>query len=307
MPGLEGTVDVPLAGKVSKKAAAGGLLVTGTLGGVYYYRKRKSGGSAAASASGTGTAGAYPPDGTTGNPQDLYSTDPATGLTYGDELSGAGAGAAGGALGSGAASGLYYDPATGAYDLTSPYGTGGTGVSQGNPATPGGPPFASNEAWSNWAIQELVALDPNIDTGALTNALGVYLQGDPVTPAQKTLVFDALAVAGDPPVAGAGGYPPKVKTAPTTNHTTETVPEVVGDRVENAVSAIQAAGLKASFGTRKPGVPYKVSAQSPAAGHRVAEGSTVHLTIKAETGPKPQGPGPNPHNAHGSGSGPPQR
>ena len=283
MPGLEGTVNVPLAGKQPKKFVVGGVLVVGTLTVVYYYRKRKSAPAAAAA-----SPGQYPPDGTTGNPSDPYSTDPATGQTYGNELAGAGAGAAGGALGSGAASGLYYDPATGAYDLTSPYGTGGTGTSSGNPATPGGPPFASNAAWSNWAIQELQALNPSVDTGTLTDALGVYLQGDPVTPAQQVLVFDALAVAGDPPVAGANGYPPKVKTTPINNHTTEVVPNVVGDRVANANSALAAAGLKSSFGARKPGVPYVVSAQSPTAGHRVAEGSTVHLTIREENTPKPR-------------------
>ena len=285
MAGLEGTINVPLAGKQPKKFVVGGLLVVGTLTVVYYVRKRKT---SAAAATSPASGGQYPPDGTTGNPQDLYSTDPATGQTYGNELTGAGAG---GALGSGAASGLYYDPATGAYDLTSPYGTGGTGVSSGNPATPGGPPFANNAAWSNWAIQELQALDPGIDTGALTNALGVYLQGDPITQAQKPLIFDALAIAGDPPVAGTGGYPPKVKTSPTTNHTTVTVPNVTGDRVENANSALEALGLKSSFGTRKPGVAYVVSAQSPAAGRRVADGSTVHLTIR-EQAPARKPPAP---------------
>jgi hypothetical protein len=287
MAGLEGSVNVPLAGKQPKKLVVGGVLVVGTLTVAYYARKRKT---AASPAAASAAAGQYPPDGTTGNPQDLYSTDPATGQTYGNELTGAGAGAAGGALGSGAASGMFYDPATGAYDLTSPYGTGGTGVSSGNPATPGGPPFANNAAWSNWVIQELQALNPAVDTGALTNALGVYLQGQPATPAQKTLIFDAIAVAGDPPAAGANGYPPKVRAAGSTGGgaTQETVPNVTGDRVENANSALEALGLKSSFGTRRPGVPYVVSAQSPAAGHRVNQGSTVHLTIREQA----QQPGP---------------
>ena len=284
MAGLEGTVDVPLAGKIPKKLAVGGVIVVATLTGVYYYRKRKSASAAAPAAAAT----------------DPNAIDPATGIPYGQE-----SGTAGGAAGPGAASGLYYDPATGAYDLTSPYGTGSTGVSSGNPATPGGPPFANNAAWSNWAIQELQALNPNVDTGALTDALGVYLQGGQVTQAQKTLVFDALAVAGDPPVAGAGGYPPKVRTQPTNNHTTVTVPDVTGDRVENANSALAALGLKSSFGARKPGVPYTVTAQNPAAGRRVNEGTTVHLTIKAEL-PAPKG-GTVPVGARGSGSGPPQR
>jgi hypothetical protein len=289
MAGLEGTVNVPLAGKQPKKLVVGGVLVVGTATVIYYYRKRKT--AAAPAASAATPAGQYPPDGTTGNPQDLYSTDPATGQTYGNEMAGAGAGgSAGGALGSGAASGMFYDPATGAYDLTSPYGTGGTGVSSGNPATPGGPPFANNAAWSNWVIQEIQALNSSVDAGALTDALGVYLEGGQVTQAQKTLVFDALAIAGDPPVAGALGYPPKVRTAPVNNHTTVTVPQLVGDPVAAAESALSALGLKAKANARSG----TVTAQSPAAGRRVSDGSTVTLTVKATAKPPPPHKPPGP-------------
>ena len=162
-----------------------------------YYRNKKS---AAAAAPAATTTDQYPPDGTTGDPTDPYSTDPATGKTYGNEASGSGG--TSGAYGSGAASGLYYDPATGALSLASPYGTTPAG-------TASGPPFASNAAWSSWVISQLQSQNYSIDVGALTDAIGLYLAGQPLSASQRTYVFDAIAVGGDPPVAGTNGYPPK--------------------------------------------------------------------------------------------------
>lgn len=285
-------MSLPGGGKVPKKAAAAGLVIVVTLVGVYYYRKRQSASSAStAAAAPAASAGQYPPDGTTGNPSDPYSTDPATGQTYGNEA--AGSGGTFGAFGSYAGggnydpnSGLYYDPATGQYDLSQPY----AGTTQ-NPA--GGPPFADNSAWSNWTIQQLVSLNSSIDVGALTDALGLYLQGQAVDPAQKTLIFDAIAVGGDPPVAGAGGYPPSVRTKNSGgpgHQATVTVPQLRGERVENAVSALDSLGLKAKFGPRKTGTAYTVTSSSPAAGRRVAEGSTVTLAIAPQTAARPPRP-----------------
>ena len=271
---LEGDVKIPGGGKVPKKAAAAGVVIVGTLIGVYYYRKRSSSATATGAAAASSTD-QYPPDGTTGNPSDPYSTDPATGQTYGDEA--AGSGGALGAFGSGAASGLYYDPATGAYDLTSPYGTQGTSPYQ----TQGGPPFSSNSAWSDWVVQELQAQDPSINVGNLVNAIGAYLEGQPVSAAQKTLIFDALAIGGDPPVAGPAGYPPKVRTSGNGGGTTETVPDVKGKDADTALEALKDAHLTGKLSEdRKAGKTYLVIAQSPAAGKRVAENSTVRLTIQ---------------------------
>jgi PASTA domain len=287
---LTGEVKVPGGGHVPKKAAAAGLVIVGTLVGVYYYKKRKTAAAPGAAGAAATATDQYPPDGSAGNPSDPYSTDPASGATYGNEA--AGSGGTLGAFGSGAASGQYYDPATGAYDLASPYGTGGTGVSSGNPQTPGGPPFANNAAWSDWVIQEIQAVNPAADTGALITALGLYLDGQPVSVAQKTLILDAEAIAGSPPVAGTNGYPPKVRTAGLKGpgpHTTEVVPAVKGERAEAAADKITAAHLVAGIPARKSGVAYKVTSTSPAAGRRVPEGSTVHLHIAAEVKPKPKG------------------
>jgi fibronectin type III domain protein len=198
------TVHVPGV----KKPLPGWAVFAG-LGGVgvaivLYYRSHKASTAATTAASSASTTDQYPPDGTTGNPSDPYSTDPATGQTYGDEA--AGSGSALGAYGAGAASGLYYDPATGAYDLTSPYGT------DTSTSSAGGPPFSSNAAWAAWVIQEEQNLGA-ADIGAWQNALGLYLEGQPVDAAQKQMIFDARGIAGDPPVAGTGNYPPNIRTS----------------------------------------------------------------------------------------------
>lgn len=163
-------------------AGVGGLAVAIYL----YYRNKNS--QASATAATTSTGGLYPPDGTVGDPTDPYSTDPATGQTYGNEGLGTF-----GSVGS---------TSTGGGDTSGGGDTGGSG----------GPPFSTNDAWSNWVIGQMQNLNPNINTGQLTNALGLYLAGQPVDAAEKTLVLDAEAIGGPPPVAGPGNYPPNVRT-----------------------------------------------------------------------------------------------
>ena len=217
---LTGDVTVPGGGKVPRKAAAAGLAVVAALVGYYYYKQRKSA-SAAATAPAATTTDQYPPDGTTGNPSDPYSTDPATGQTYGDESAGTGTYGAYGTGGAGTSSDPYpwdgttgnpsdpysQDPATGITYGDEGGGTGGTGGGGGT----GGPPFATNSAWSDWVIARLETDSPGVSASALVDALGLYLEGLPVTAAQKTLIEDCRALGGDPPVSGAGGYPPAVK------------------------------------------------------------------------------------------------
>lgn len=283
MAELTGTVNVPAVGKVPKKEAVIGAVVVVTLIIVYYVRKKNTTAAAATTAATAATAtDQYPPDGTTGNPQDPYSTDPATNQTYGNEA--AGSGGTYGAYGSGAASGQYYDPATGAYDLSSPYGT--SPVTQPYQTT-GGPPFSSNSAWSDWVIQELQTLNPGIDAGALTSALGLYLDGQPVTAAEKSLILEATGIGGNPPVAGPGNYPPNVRLNGGKGGTTlVTVPRVTGDSREDAESALSSAGFKyvTKPARTTPGKGYTVTGQSPAAGTKADEGSTVTLTIRVTGG-----------------------
>lgn len=83
-------------------------------------------------------------------------------------------------------------------------GGGGTpGLS--DPGIPGA--FTSNAAWSAFVRDQLgVAFDP----AALSTALGRYLAGETLTTDQHGMIDAARGVAGDPPVAGVGGYPPAI-------------------------------------------------------------------------------------------------
>lgn len=179
-------VTIPGTGsKVPKWAAYGGVAVVGVLVIMYYRNKQATAATAAAPT----VASQYPPDGTTGNPADPYSTDPATGQTYGNEIAGSG--------------GTF-----GAFTGTS---SDGTGTVTQPYQTAGGPPFSNNSAWADWVIQELEAQQPGIDVATLTDAIGLYLNGQPMSAAERAYVFDAIAIAGDPPVAGPAGYPPKLQ------------------------------------------------------------------------------------------------
>lgn len=147
---------------------------------------------------------------------------------------------------------------------------------------PGAGGFTTNGEWAQQAETDLGGL--GIAQTSLSAALGKYLTGQPLASADQQLVDQAIAEEGYPPVSGPGGYPPAMKTSPTSTTTpppatTVTVPRLAGDRVEDATSALSSLGLKSAFGTRKPGVPYWVTGSSPAAGTRVAARSTVKLTI----------------------------
>lgn len=282
---LDGDIKLPVGGKVPKKAAAGGVAVVGLLVGAYYLRKRKATAAGPQAVSPT-ASDQYPPDGTQGNPQDPYSTDPATGQTYGDEATGSGGALGAFGTGNAVSSGTYpWDGTTG--NQSDPYSlnpqTGETYGNQGaGPVTNpnGGPPFPNNSAWENWAVQQLANNDPGLDQGALTTALGEYLNGQPVTAAQKTLIFDATGTAGNPPIAGPNNYPPNVRTNghPGGGGATVPVPNVVGQSQEAAFAILAAASLKAKGSPVVKGKVLTVDKQNPAAGRKVAEGTTVTLT-----------------------------
>ena len=178
-------IDVPGVGRVPKTAVYGGVAVV-TLLVILHYR---SVGASPATASAAG-AGAYPPDGTVGNPADPNSVDPTSGITYGNE-----------GIGSGA--------------VTSAYGLGGgSGGSGGSDSSGGqqGPPFTDNAAWSQYAENYLTSTVGE-DAGTVSSALGAYLAGQPVTPAQRDIIDQAVGFAGNPPVTGPGGYPPSIRLA----------------------------------------------------------------------------------------------
>ena len=290
---LSGDVTVPVAGKVPKKAAAGGVLIVGVLIVVYYVRKKGSSSAGTAAANAATSANQYPPDGTTGNPDDPYSTDPATGETYGDESVGSGGyGAYSGGGDDSAVTDTYpWDGTTGNED--DPYsldpGTGITygdeGLATGGTNSTGGPPFANNSDWEVWVTSELEETDTSINTDDLTQALGLYLNGQPVSAAQKVLIFDATGAGGDPPVAGPNNYPPNVQTNGG-DTATATVPNCAGQTAGDAHNLIVAAGLiPEDPNASVSGEPSKkVVSTSPAAGTSVATGSQVTIiTSSAST------------------------
>lgn len=300
---LEGRVKVPGVGEVPKALAYGGVAVVGVLA-IVYFRNRKSASASSATpattAAGTASSGPYPPDGTTGNPSDLYSTDPATGQTYGNEqYAASSSGALYGSSGYGGSVDPYpwdgtsgnpsdpysMDPTTG-----QTYGdegsTGGSTVANNN-----GPPFTSNAAWSQYAQNYLVNT-VGLAAGTVSQALGDYLAGNALTAAEQSIINQAIAFALNPPVQGPGGYPPAIKVQANTGGGSgpqTAVPNVVGQALSAAESALQAAGFTYQVTGATSGT---VTGQSPAGGTAASAGTLVTLTVGTQSGPvvTPSGP-----------------
>lgn len=169
----KGTVNIPGVGKLPAWTVLGGLGLVLVL----IIRHRST---SAAAAAGTATD----PAGNVG------VIDPATGYVYGSPQDTAGL----------ATSAAVSTPAAG--------GTGGGSV--GDQVT-NGPPFTSNAAWSQYAVSILE--QSGYDPGELSNTLGLYLAGQPVTPSQQSEINAAVAVAGYPPVAGVNGHPPAISVS----------------------------------------------------------------------------------------------
>lgn len=91
-------------------------------------------------------------------------------------------------------------------------GSGAGGVSGTTPPVPGTGGFTTNGQWTQQAEADMS--NTGVDPGALAAALGAYIAGSPVTAAQHSLIDQAIAFEGYPPVAGPSGYPPAVKAQP---------------------------------------------------------------------------------------------
>jgi hypothetical protein len=184
-----GGVKLPGVGHVSKKwvvivavASAGSI-------GWFVYRRKQSAAAAPATASSVDASSAD-------------QVDPATGDVAGsaqDQMD----------LASLQSGGGYGDYAGGGYYA----GQGSLGVSGVTPPVPGSGGFTTNGQWSQQAEQDLGGL--GISEVTLSAALGHYLTARQLTPAQQSLVDQAIAEEGYPPVAGAGGYPPAMHTQST--------------------------------------------------------------------------------------------
>lgn len=89
-------------------------------------------------------------------------------------------------------------------DLSGGAYTGTTGISGGVTSTP------ATDA--QWTAQVMTALLGIVDPTALSAALGKYITGQAVTGDEESLIDQAIAVGGYPPVGGPGGYPPAIRT-----------------------------------------------------------------------------------------------
>jgi hypothetical protein len=122
------------------------------------------------------------------------------------------------------------------------------------------------------------------NTSTIQAALGYALSGSPVTSAQKNIFMEAVGLLGPPPQ----GYPPlNVQGSSSggggaSGSSQTTVPNVKGQRAAmQAIPALTAAGLKAHTSpSMNKSHEYTVVSQTPAAGKKVAKGSTVDLGLK---------------------------
>jgi hypothetical protein len=101
-----------------------------------------------------------------------------------------------------------------------PTGVGGSGGGGGS----GGTGFATNGQWAQAAEQFMQADGLVEDPAALAAALGKYITGQPVSDVDMSLIDQAIAFQGYPPVAGPSGYPPSINRAPVTPPTDTTPP-----------------------------------------------------------------------------------
>jgi Fibronectin type III domain len=195
---MAGTLDLPAIGRVKTGYVIGGGAVVLGIVGIAWYRHEKN--AAASSAGNTAAAASSTPiDPETGYPEGSPEDEAAlaqlnSGYYGSSEEEGTIAGSGGQAL--------YYDPADGLYDLTSPYeGTAGTATSSAS-ANTGPGTFTSNAYWVQYAIENVQGYSATDIQGALS----AYLAGLGLTTTQMSIYQAALAVAGpapDPPSTAA--------------------------------------------------------------------------------------------------------
>lgn len=76
--------------------------------------------------------------------------------------------------------------------------------------------FSSNGQWTQAVVEYFNTNVSGTDIGLLTAALGKYVTGAYVNDSEVSLVQQAIAAQGYPPIAGQSGYPPSLnRTAPT--------------------------------------------------------------------------------------------
>lgn len=197
MAGLEGTISTPL-GAVKKKTALYGAGVVAVLGGIVWYRHKQT-----AAATPVATDG---------------EIDPATGYAYGSPEDAA-------AL---ASQSSYVTPVT---------NTASAGGSSSIPSSNVG--YSSNGQWVQAVVEYMTSNGLVQDGSTLSAALGKYVTGSYVASgsAEDSLIAQAIAVQGYPPVAGSTGYPPSINRNAPVGSTTGATPAAVSGLRASTVTA----------------------------------------------------------------------
>ncbi len=168
-------------------------------------------------------------------------------------------------------SGSAYGTGTGGGYAGDPYGGGsyGTGGFSGTGGATG-TDLTTREAW----MAEAENILPNGHSATVRSALLGVLGGLTVSSSDRSVFLEAVGVLGDPP----GGYPNPIRVHDTTGHPAPgkvTVPDVKGETFDRAQHRMVQAGLVPR--KVKPDI-HIVTGESPAAGSKVARGTTVHLS-----------------------------
>lgn len=246
---MASTVKLPVFGTVSKGRAAGVIIGGAAVSGYMIYRyqkKQRMADSAELSTESAGYGYGY------GTAAGAYGYG---GVTYGY-------GASGGFPPTG-----YYG-----YGVTQPPGSGQPGI-----------PATTNAQWVQAAVTQLSG--SGFSPQHVTTVLGTYISGHEIEPGDEHIIDAAIGIEGYPPVAGANGFPPGIKTGGTTGggqNSKVTVPHVKGLRGTRARELLTEAGLKDHQVPAHvhEGSNSVVSSQSPMAGRRVNAGSTVTIRLK---------------------------
>jgi len=120
-----------------------------------------------------------------------------------------------------------------------PGGLTGVGVSTPVPQT-----ATTNAEWSAAALSQLT--NQGYSGTSVLAALGQYLLGLNLTADQAGIVTAAIAIEGYPPVPGAGGFPPAMKTGGTPGGG-QPAPKTAGDISNLAISNITRTSFVASW------------------------------------------------------------
>ena len=159
------------------------------------------------------------------------------------------------------------------------------GVPSAGYPTSGG--FTSNAQWSQAAEAFLVG--QGADANTVGNALGKYITGGVISdPTATSIVNQAIAFEGYPPVPGPNGFPPSIQTGPTsvgntpppttTPNQNVVVPRVIGIRGDEAYQILRSEALNPEPGGVKSS--RIVSGTSPAAGSSVPKHTTVVVRFR---------------------------